>query len=181
MLENTKVLMIIAHFEFRDEEYEITREVLEKNGAKVTVASTSLHPANGRFGMKVKPDVIIRDISMRDFDAIVLIGGRGAKNYFTDHNLLELLRAAFNQRILLAAICIAPSILAYAGLLTNKKATASLSQKEMIAGSGAYFSDRAVEQDGEIITASGPADSEDFGKAIVKALEWRKERKGYFV
>lgn len=41
-LADKKVLMIIAHVNFQDEEYQAPREILEGHGASVTVASSAL-------------------------------------------------------------------------------------------------------------------------------------------
>ncbi len=52
-----KVLMIIAHENFRDEELLTPKQIFEKNGIKVTIASTDTTPAKGMLGAVVKPDV----------------------------------------------------------------------------------------------------------------------------
>ena len=57
-----KAVMIIAQENFRDEELLEPKEVLEKNGICVTVASTSLKEAKGKLGAKVKPGMLLKDI-----------------------------------------------------------------------------------------------------------------------
>ena len=41
------VLMVLAHNNFRDEEYTAARDALETNGAKITIASTLRTGAKG--------------------------------------------------------------------------------------------------------------------------------------
>lgn len=180
-LENARILMIIAHFEFRDEEYEIPRKLFDEAGAKVTVASSSTHEAHGRFGLKVKPDITISEIHLNNFDAVVFVGGPGIQEFINDGAIIRLIQEAFHNRILLAAICAAPGLLANAGILANKKVTADRAEKAHIESAGGYYTGRMVEQDGEIITAMGPEAAKEFGQAIVKAVEWRSSRKGYLV
>jgi protease I len=68
-----------------------------------------------------------------------------------------------------SAICIAPSILANAGILNGKKATSFPSQRNNINAVGTYTG-TPVEVDGKIITGNGPQAAKDFGKKIAEAL-----------
>ena len=70
-----------------------------------------------------------------------------------------------------AAICIAPRILANAGLLEGVKATCYESETEAIKKLGADFQPNDVVRDGKFVTANGPHAATDFGKAIAQALE----------
>lgn len=172
-LEGKKVLIIIAHEDFRDEEYDIPRKLLDKNGAQVTVASTEMTLAKGKLGMVVQPDVLTRDVRAIDYDAIILVGGPGAASYFNDLVIHGLLRAAVERGRVIAAICIAPVILANAGILANKKATVFPSEVDQIEAGGAFYTGREVERDGDILTASSPEAAGDFAEALVKAIEWK--------
>jgi len=178
---NIKVLIIVPHDQFRDEEYFETRKALEKEGFKVVVASSHSSTAHGRFGAKVQPDIVISKINISDYEAIIFIGGPGVEEYFDEFEVLSIVRASFQKRILLGAICSAPVILANAGILTGRRVTAFGSRKELIEASGAYYIDKSVVLDGEIITAKGPEDAKNFGEAIVKAIKWRRDRKGYLL
>jgi protease I len=69
-----------------------------------------------------------------------------------------------------AAICIAPVILAKAGLLTHKKATVFSSEIETIEELGAYYTGMDVTVDGNIITAYGPQSTLRFAKRIADSI-----------
>ena len=58
-LEGKRVVMVVAQRDFRDEELLEPKALLEKAGARVTVASSSLVPATGELGAKVTPDVLL--------------------------------------------------------------------------------------------------------------------------
>jgi protease I len=76
-----------------------------------------------------------------------------------------------------AAICLAPVVLARAGILKGKKATyfnSPVSFREMRAG-GAVLVDKAVVTDDRIVTANGPAAAAEFAEAFIRvltAVEW---------
>jgi protease I len=165
-----KVVMIIAPDSFRDEELAQPKEVLERNGIQVKVASTSLKEAKGMLGAKVKPDILVSDISVKDFDAIIFVGGIGASQYWDDPLAHQLAEDAFNLNRVVAAICIAPVTLAKAGILKGKRATVWSQEAGQLKAAGANYTGEAVEKDGNIITASGPAAAREFGEEISKAL-----------
>jgi protease I len=174
MLMNKKILMIIASNNFRDEEYNEPRSILEKNNAKITVASTTLNEAKGMLGLKVKPDILLDNVNVDDYDAIVFVGGSGATEYWENNKAHEIAKDAYNKKKVLAAICIAPITLAKAGLLKGKNATVYSSEVENIKNLGANYTGKytgkPVEADDLIITANGPASAKEFGEKIVELL-----------
>lgn len=167
-----KAVMIIAHDGFRDEELLEPKEILEKAGIEVKVASSSLAPAKGMLGAKVKPDILVSDINIRDFHAIIFIGGSGASQYWDDPIAHKLAQDAISTDRVLAAICIAPVTLANAGVLKGKRATVWSSEAGSLRSGGANYTGRAVEKDGNIITASGPTAAQEFAEKLIKALNY---------
>ncbi len=166
-----KVLMIIASNQFRDEEYQKPRRILEAAGAQVTVASSSLREATGMLGLKVKPDILLQDARMEEYDAVVFVGGMGSTEYWDNPAAHSLARSAYEQGKLTTAICLAPMTLANAGLLKGKKATIWADVAQEFQTKGVVYTGKPVETDGRIITGSGPDAAEAFGKALVEALK----------
>jgi protease I len=166
---NKKVLMVIAPVDFRDEEYFETRKILEDVGNKITVVNSTGQPSKSMFGKVVKPDKTFYDINPKDFDAIIFVGGSGTAVYFSNQQALNLAKEFSDSGKIVAAICMAPSILANAGILNGKKATAFPSEKDNINAVGTYTG-KLVEQDGKIITGNGPQAAKEFGKKIAEAL-----------
>lgn len=169
-LSNKKILMVIAPSNFRDEELKHPKQIFEDSGATVTIASTASE-ATGMLGMSISVDKDLKNVSAEDYDAIIFVGGSGASVYFNDEKALSLARDAYSKGKVIGAICIAPSILANAGILEGKKATAFSSEAENLRSKGADYTGEAVTQDDNIITASGPEFARQFGEAIAKALE----------
>jgi protease I len=166
--KTNKILMIIASSDFRDEEYSVPRAIFEKAGYSVTVACSSLAESTGMLGMKVKPNITLDKANVDEYDAVVFVGGIGAKEYFADPTAHKIATATFAKGKVLAAICIAPNILANAGLLKCKKATCNDSAN--LIKKGAIYTGKPVERDGKIITGSGPKAAKEFAETIFGSL-----------
>lgn len=170
-LSEKRVVMVIAEANFRDEELFHPKAVLEKEGVKVDVASTTLKTARGSRGGVVTPDKLVSDINVADYDAIIFIGGSGCRQYWDDQQALGLIKESVASGKITAGICSAGATLALAGVLEGKKATAFSGEADILRQNGADYTAKPVEVDGNIITADGPASANDFGKAIVKKLK----------
>ncbi len=164
------VVMIIAPQKFRDEELFDTKKVLEDAGATVKVASTSLDEATGMLRGTVTPDILVKDVKVADYDAVIFIGGSGASVYWDDATAHAIAKETVKADKVLGAICIAPVTLAKAGVLKDKNATVWKSEKQKLEDAGATYTGAAVEVDGKIITANGPKAAKQFGRAIANAL-----------
>jgi protease I len=168
------VLIIIAQKGFQPMEYKDTRAELEKAGLKVVVASITTDTAVGKDGSIVKPDIAVKNAEASDYTAIAIIGGRGAVELGKHKEVFDLLKDAYTKDKVIAAICIAPTILANAGLLEGKKATVwneDGMQEHVLAEHGAFYVDEPVVVDGKIVTANGPMAAKEFGKTIAKLLK----------
>lgn len=164
------IALVIAEKTFRDEEYQIPKKILERNGHKVLTVSTSLNEAVGKLGMKVKPDILVEQINSREIDALIFVGGGGSSQYFEDLTAHRLAKQVYEQGKIVGAICIAPVILAKAGLLKGKRATVFPDGVNELANNGAVYTGALVEVDGKIITGSGPEAAEAFGSQLVSML-----------
>jgi protease I len=168
--KNKRVLVVIASRDFRDEEFLVPRKLLESAGAKVTVASSKLDPAKGMLGAIVKPEILLKDAKSADYDAIVFVGGSGAKEYWGDATAHKLATEFHAKGKPTSAICIAPVTLANAGLLKGRSMTAWPDVVDRIVAKGAVKKTQGCVVDGMIITADGPESAEAFGEALVNAL-----------
>ncbi len=170
-MSHKKVLMIIAHRNFRDEELLETKQVIEHSGGEVSIASTSTSPATGMFGAQAVPTLLLSDVDVNSYDAVIFVGGGGSQDYFNYPTALGIARDAYEKDKIVCAICIAPVILANAGLLNKKKATVwNGNFITMLQSKGAIYTGSQVTRDGRIITGNGPEAATNFGKAIVEAL-----------
>lgn len=169
-LSGKKVLMLIAPEHFRDEEFKNPKQILESNGAEVTVASRGVEKAEGMLGAEATVDYDISEIKVDPYHAIIFVGGSGAEVYMDDEDVHELAKLSYEKGKLMGAICIAPSILANAGLLEGKKVTAWKSEIKDLKFKGADYTGNDVEVDGRIITGKGPEVADKFGEKVAEAL-----------
>ncbi len=175
-LVGKKVLMVVAAENFRDEELFDTGRMLVGAGAHLVVASTVKgEKIKGMLGGKTVADILLKEVKITDYDAIVFVGGSGASQYWDDETAHKLAVDALAARKLIAAICIAPVTLARAGLLKGKKATCWPGTKGELEKAGAIYikADVAVTKlsRGEVIvTASGPKVAGAFGRKLVELL-----------
>jgi protease I len=164
-----KVLMIIAPKDFRDEEFFEPKEALEGEGAEITVASRTTDEVTGMKGAKVKPDITLDQANVNEYDAVIFVGGSGTSTYFDDARALAIAKEAHEKGKKICAICIAPVILANAGVLKGKRATAWNYEGEIEKG-GATYTGEPVEVDGNVVTAHGPEAARKFGQTIAREL-----------
>jgi len=168
------VLMIIAPENFRDEELFETKEVIESNGFSVAIASKSKGIKRGMLGGTAEASLSLSEINVDNYKAIIFVGGAGSSVYFDDKEALDIAKKAYENGKIVGAICIAPMILANAGILNGKRATVWNGNGEYgdrLKESGADYTGNDVEKDGNIITANGPHAAKRFGEEIVNALK----------
>ena len=115
--------------------------------------------------------ILLNAVLVDDYDAVIFIGGSGAKEYFNDKDAWNIAKQAAEKKKVLGAICIAPTILANAGVLKGVSATSFPSEENQLRRAGAKYKGTDVERDGLIITGSGPQAAVQFGQMIAKTLE----------
>ncbi len=120
--------------------------------------------------MMARADIAVVDADPAMYDAVVFVGGPGASVYFDDVDAQALAQRASQKGKVVGAICIAPSVLAHAGLLDGREATAFPSQRDDLIAHGARFTGAPVEIDLPFVTANGPEAARDFGSAIADAI-----------
>jgi len=165
-----RAALIVASQNFRDEELFETKRALDAAAVQTVTASTRIGIIMGALGNIAEANILVGQLRVEDYDAIIFIGGPGAVEYAANPAALNLAREAVRQRKILAAISTAPTILANAGVLTGVRATSFLSERNRLILAGAVYTGIPVEQDRLIITGSGPAASIQFGRAIADAL-----------
>jgi protease I len=165
-----KFVFVVAPKVFRDEEYIEPKMILEQAGIEVTTASTVIGELLGKIKIKAQSQILVKDISVKDFDGIFFVGGGGASVYFEDEVAHNIAKKFYDEGKIVSAICIAPVILAKAGLLNNKKATVFPDGADVLMQNGAIYTAKSVEVDGQIVTGNGPQAAKDFANELLKLL-----------
>jgi protease I len=167
---NKKTLVVVAQQAFQDQELFETRRALELAGAPVQVASTRLSALTGMMGGTANADLLLTQAKLADYGAVVLVGGPGVVEYFSNPTVMNLVRQAADQKKVVAAIGTAPTILANAGILKGVRVTGYLPEQARIVQGGATYTGNPVERDGLIVTAAGAPAVPLFVQAILEAL-----------
>jgi len=168
-------LIVISPLDFQDEELSKTIKELEKRDISYTIISIREGLAVGMKGGKVLVDKTISDMHQTadTYSALIIIGGSGAPiMLWSNKKLHALITEYYEKQKIVAAICLAPAVLARAGILQGKKATIFNDDPAIaeLEKGGATYASSPVVVDGTIITANGPSAAPAFGEKIAKAI-----------
>jgi protease I len=172
--EPTGTILFIFGDEFAFSEYSPPREVLEDAGYRALVASDGLETLISHWPAEreVTPDMLLEDVVVADYDAIIFVGDN---DLVVGHGRAEsahIAREALEQGRVVAAICSGVLVLGSTGVLDGVEMTADLATCENAETTfGGICTGGRVEQDGLIITASGPESSRGFAAAILETLQ----------
>ncbi len=143
----------------------------------MTTAGLLEGPVKCSRGVVLLPDTTLEEALRDAYDMVVLPGGLpGADHLKADPRIAQLLRDMLDRDAFTAAICAAPKVLAHAGLLQGREATAypGVLQAEDLPET--RLSEQAVVRDGKLITSRGPGTAMDFALALIEALEGSEKR-----
>jgi 4-methyl-5(b-hydroxyethyl)-thiazole monophosphate biosynthesis len=150
-------------------------DLLRRAEIKVVVAGLAAGPVTASRGVVLLPDVLLDEVLTETFDMIVLPGGLGgAQRLEADARIITLLKKMAADGRYTAAICAAPRVLATAGLLAGRQATAYPGTLDGL--SEVQLSSAAVVQDGLVITSRGPGTAMDFALTLIERLCGRDRR-----
>jgi protease I len=169
-------ILIVATDGFEEWELFGPREILQKRGADVQLASLKRDPIQATIhddpGKTIRPDLTIDEANADDFDALILPGGVRNPDQLRLHgNVIELIKTFSRQGKPVAAICHGPWLLVEADLLRGRRATSWPSIRTDLKNAGANVVDQAVVVDGNIITSRKPDDVEEFTNAVIDLVE----------
>jgi protease I len=168
-----KAALIIGSQNFRDEELFETKRVLDAALVQTVIASTRTGIIQGVLGNVAEASIPVNRLRVDDYDAIIFIGGPGAAEYAANPTVMNMVRETVSKGKVLAAIGVAPTILANANVLAGIRATGFLSERQRLIQAGAFYTGVPVERERLIITATGPEAAVQFGRAIVEAIAGR--------
>jgi len=144
---------------------------LREAGAETLVVGTgSATTYTSKHGYPVDVDAVAGELRAADVDAVVVPGGYAPDLMRRYPAMVGLVRDAFEQGKVVAAICHAGWLLVSAGILRGKKATCFFAIKDDLVNAGATYVNQEVVVDGNLITSRTPMDLPAFCMAIVDAL-----------
>ncbi len=168
-LTDKKVLLVVAQTDFDGTEFETVRKVLEGRGLTVKVASVAHGTARATTGLTVRPDVTLEDVKTWEYDAVVFVGGPGARQLF-DHDKATKLAKDCEYKVL-GAIGLAPGILANGGVVKGKRVTADPSLAALLKQKEGTYTGQELEVHEKLVTARGARYAEHLANALLQALQ----------
>lgn len=171
MVLRGKRVGILAENLYQEMELWVPYYRMKEEGAEVKVVGAGGAKAyTSKHGYPVTVDVQVEAVSAVEFDVVIIPGGYAPDLMRRSAEMVRLVREAFQQGKLVAAICHAGWMLVSAGILKGKTATSFFSIKDDMVNAGATWVDQEVVVDGNLITSRKPDDLPAFCRGIVKAL-----------
>lgn len=138
------------------------------------VSVTGNRKVQGANHMYFYADELFQDVDIVEANCVVLPGGMpGAENLLAHEGVRKAVLAFHKAGKYIAAICAAPMVLGNLGVTIGKQAAIYPGMEKKL--QGAYVQEKAVCQDGHIITSRGPATAIPFALQLVRLLAGRME------
>ena len=168
----SKIAVIITDL-FEDSEYtEPVKAFKEKGHAVIHVGLEQGETVRGKKeGTEVRIDHAIRDVSVNEFDALLIPGGYSPDKLRAHEEPVEFVKQFVNSGKPIFSICHAPQLLITADVLRGRKITGWKSIVQDIRNSGAQFVDEKVVEDGNLVTSRQPGDLPEFIAASLARLK----------
>lgn len=165
-----KALFIIASQWYQDLEFWDPYKILLNAWIEIDIASDIKWKCYWAFWSSTESKLTIKEAKWTNYDVIVFIGWPWAYTTFQwDDNYLRLAKEAK----IIAAICIAPTIVSDSWLFKWKNVTgwdSGWQQKHYIEQNWWIFTWKPVTVDANIITWNWPNAAQEFGQTILKKL-----------
>ncbi|MCD6289634.1 MAG: DJ-1/PfpI family protein [Anaerolineae bacterium] len=168
-MASKKILVVLPPRDFDINEYLTLKHMCEERGHKVSVASIASGTVESSEGVSVPVDARLHQVKSYQYDAVVFLGGEGARIYFDDPQARKFASDVKYKTI--GATGNAAVLLALAGLLDKKKVTAPPEYAEWVVRGGASYTGRPLEIDEKLITAQYSTLAESFTNALIEAIE----------
>src|SRR5690606_41496120 len=149
-----KKVAILATHGFEQSELEVPLQKLREAGAAVDVGAPEEGEIKGwdqkDWGRTVPVDRALDEASASDYDALVLPGGQINPDTLRDNKAaVDLVRAIWDAKKPIGAICHGPWLLVEAGIAKNRRMTSYSSIRTDVVNAGGLW------EDSQVVTAQG--------------------------
>jgi protease I len=170
---NGKRIAILATDMFEQVELVEPRKAVEEAGADVEIVSLEPGEIQGfnhyDQADKFPVDKALSDVSVDDYDALLLPGGVGNPDTLRmNEDAVAFVRGFFERGKPIAAICHAPWVLVEAGIARDHTLTSFWSLKTDVRNAGGNWVDEELVVDEGIVTSRSPDDLPAFCQKVVE-------------
>jgi protease I len=157
------------------------RKALEEAGAKTTVISPKSGEIKGwnhtEWGQKIPVDLELKSADPNQYDALLLPGGVMNPDHLRQEPAaVRFVKAFFEARKPVAAICHGPWLLVEANVVRGRKLTSWPSLQTDIRNAGGEWTDQQVVTDQGLVTSRKPDDIPAFNKKMIEEFAEGKHR-----
>lgn len=179
-LNNHKVAILATHG-FEQSELERPLKALREAGADVHVVSPESGKITGwdgaDWGRPVPVDCALSEVSVGDYDALMLPGGQINPDVLrANKDAIALIRAFWEAKKPVGAICHAPWLLIEAGIAEGRRMTSYHSIKTDVKNAGAHWEDSEVVCDQALVTSRSPDDLDAFNAKLIEEIAEGRHR-----
>ncbi|WP_285293698.1 type 1 glutamine amidotransferase domain-containing protein [Aureimonas altamirensis] len=166
------------------EQSELVQPLTKLREAGATVDVVSLKPGEIKgwdetdWGDSVPVDKTLSQVSVDDYDALVLPGGQINPDVLrSEPEAVRFVHDFYNTKKTLAAICHAPWLLVEAGVIRDRDVTSYQSIRTDVVNAGGRWHDEEVVTDQALITSRNPGDLPAFIAKIIEEVEEGRHEK----
>lgn len=149
-------------------------DILRRTKLDVKTVGVGSRFITGSMNITLKCDVELSEADTENLQGIVLPGGiLGVKNLSESTKVCEIINYCDKNKILIGAICAAPSILGEMKILEGKKACCYPGFEEKLIGAEISRDDTCICDN--IVTSNGPGNAIKFALKLVEYIFGKKE------
>jgi protease I len=168
-LQGKRVAMVLAK-NFEDVEATDPKQHLEQHGATVTVIGLEMGGIEGKKGATLQADATFDQVSVADFDLLVIPGGGSPEQLRIHDAPVRFTREFVESGKPVASICHGPQLLISADVLRGRTTTCVATIRDDVKNAGANYVDEPLTVDGNLISSRVPKDLPQFNEALVESL-----------
>jgi protease I len=165
-------IAVIITDDFEDSEYAEPMSAFKEKGHEVIhvglEAGKTVHGKKQKTPVRI--DRAVREVSVNDFDALLIPGGYSPDKLRVDRNAVRFAGEFVQSGKPVFAICHAAQLLITAEVVRGRKMTCYQSVMVDLKNAGAEVQDREVVEDGNLVSSRHPGDLPAFIEASLRKL-----------
>lgn len=156
---------------YEEAEVVVPCDILRRGGVEVRLVGLDHRTVTSARGIQLVADISLEEVEASRMEMLILPGGlEGVENIRMNLFAVDLIQQCRERGGYLAAICAAPTILGFMGLLDRREAVCYPGMEGEM-GSALIRKGKQVVVSGHIITGEGPGSAYEFGYQLLEALQ----------
>lgn len=168
-----KRIAILATDGFEESELQSPKDAIEKQGWQAEIVSLKSGTIKAwdknDWGKEYPVDNIVDDVNASEYDGLLIPGGViNPDKLRRENKVLDFVKAFFDEKKPVAAICHGPQVLISAGVVAGRELTSFESVKVDLQNAGAAWVDEEVVVDNGLVTSRSPQDLPAFNTKMIE-------------